>query len=171
MLTAGLALIEQETIGADLTLEDVKNETINSLALGLGDWAEELQLIGKRRNLLEKRLRELVINFIKFTALSDPNSKPAKERILNGVNDKRRVDLSHLSIHELGEGLYWLEVVNLIKREWEIFQKVFGDKTQFKDNADIVNDCPDAHAKTIDLADVALYRRALTRFEEKLARL
>ncbi len=34
---------------------------------------------------------------------------------------------------------------------------------------DLMNDRPDAHAKAIDAADVALYRRELVWLEERLA--
>jgi hypothetical protein len=63
-----------------------------------------------------------------------------------------------------------LELISIIVREWELFQRIFNDRKAFEDNARIVNDRPDAHAKELDLAEVALNRRALSWFEERLAR-
>ncbi|OWZ93038.1 hypothetical protein B9J07_14645 [Sinorhizobium sp. LM21] len=71
----------------------------------------------------------------------------------------------------LSEKLYWLELVAIINKNWGLFERVFGDKSAFADNAKIINDRPDAHAKDLEASDVALHRRALTWFEERLAKI
>lgn len=49
-----------------------------------------------------------------------------------------------------------------------IFERLFGDKKRFQAVMDLVNDRPDTHAKEIDSADVALYRRELSWLESKV---
>jgi hypothetical protein len=57
---------------------------------------------------------------------------------------------------EMLQDLYWLELTALVRREWGVFASIFINKKQFEQHADIVNDRPDAHAKDIDLAEIAL---------------
>jgi hypothetical protein len=139
--------------------------------LSFSDWAEELQVIGKRRNIVERRLREIVFNFLKFSALSSVEGKSAKDRILAALPERRRRELSNFNVDEISQKIYWLELVNLIKREWSLFDKIFGDQQMLLENANLVNDRPDAHAKDVDRADIALYRRSLAWFEDRLSRL
>lgn len=61
-----------------------------------GDWqreAEELAAVGRRRNILEKKLRSTVVNMIRFDSFNSKDKLSAKERILKAVNDKRRKEL------------------------------------------------------------------------------
>lgn len=56
----------------------------------LSEWAEELAVIGKRRNLLEKRLRPIVVNFIRADSLSSADKKSAADRILSIMPESKR---------------------------------------------------------------------------------
>lgn len=138
-----------------------------SLKLAPSDWLEEIQIIGRRRNMIEKKLREVVFNFLRFVSLAD-NSKSSKELILSSFESKRREELSAYKLEEISERIYWRELISAITKNWDVFSKVFHDKRLLTENADLINDRPDAHAKEIDLADVALYRRALDWFEKRL---
>ena len=142
----------------------------NSMTLGLSDWIEEIQLISRRRNLIEKRLREVVFNFIRFVSLNDVN-KNSKDIIISSLDDRRKIELSGYKLEEIAERIYWRELINIVVRNWAIFDKLFHDKKILNQNSELINERPDAHAKNIDLADVALYRRSLDWFERCLERI
>ncbi len=59
-----------------------------------GEWAEDLATIGRKRNVLEKRLRELVLGFLSFDSSHDRNKKPVQERLLQIIPRGRRKDLA-----------------------------------------------------------------------------
>jgi hypothetical protein len=134
----------------------------------LGDWAEELALLGKRRNLIEKKLRALAFNFLRFDSLQ--KGTKTVDRILAALARERREALRHIVSDDIGDALYWLELIQLISKEWDLFSRLFGDKAQFEQCARLINERPDAHAKNLDLADIALHRRALQFFETGLAK-
>lgn len=136
----------------------------------LGEWAEELATIGRRRNLVERKLRGICANFIRYSSLISKDQTSSKGRVLIAVDAKRRSSLQHFELDELVTKLYWLELVSVVKREWALFERIFGDRTLFDQNAEIVNDRPDAHAKDMDVLDRALHRRALEWFEERLSK-
>jgi hypothetical protein len=48
----------------------------------LDDWAENLALIGTQRNILEKKLRQLVLNFLRADSLAAKKRGTTKDRIL-----------------------------------------------------------------------------------------
>ena len=137
----------------------------------LGDWAEDLSVLNKRRNLLEKRLRGIVLNFIRAEAISNKTLPELRSDVLTLVSSRKRVILTNLSAEEMMERLDWLELVQMIGKKWKLFQELFGDKRRFMDDCEIVNERPDAHAKDFDQADFALYRRALSKIEDGLSKL
>jgi hypothetical protein len=137
---------------------------------GLGDWAEELAALGKRRNVLERRLRELVLNFLRFDAMTSGKPGAIKEKVLAIIPESQRESLRHLSAEEAINKFLWSNLTQLICKEWSLFQKMFGDKDQFIRNCDLINDRYDAHAKPSDAADFALYRRALVHLEDRIAK-
>ena len=69
------------------------------------------------------------------------------------------------------EKLDWLELTRVILKRWNLFEGVFGDKKEFEHNCKLINERPDAHAKDLDKADFALYRRAVSQIEDKLNKL
>ncbi|MFK4046435.1 hypothetical protein ACI2KH_15895, partial [Roseomonas mucosa] len=164
MMRSGLAsLREKIDFGqvANLSVTPPKEES------AYGEWAEELATISRRRNIIERRLREMVSNFIRFSSMSS-GGEGAKERILKCINKQRRSELESFNIDKIMGKLYWLEVMAVVKKEWAIFRKIFGDQAQLNEFASIVNDRPDAHAKDLDQFEIAMHRRAVSWFEEKL---
>lgn len=137
----------------------------------LGDWAEDLSVVNKRRNLLEKRLRNITLNFLRFDALNNKALPSLRENILKVVPEGKRLVLSNLTADEVMERLDWLELTRIILRKWPLFEGIFGDKQKFQQNSDLINQRPDAHAKAFDQADFALYRRALSQIEEGVSKL
>lgn len=165
MIREGLSLVFDVQDESVIDESPYEQEQMNS---GYEEWADELALIGKRRNILERKLRSIVLNFIRQDSLLN-NAKPfAKERILKRIEEKRRKQFENLLPEELMEKLLWPELSTIIEKEWSLFERIFGDKNQFTLNASLINDRFDAHAKSADLADIALYRRALTWFESHI---
>jgi hypothetical protein len=133
-----------------------------------GIWADELAMIGKRRNILEKALRDTILNFYKFDSLKHKEKGTTQKRILDGIPSERRDKLSALGPHDIMPKLYWLDLCQIVKRDWDLFGPLFNDKNAFESSCVIVNERPDAHAKELDYADIALHKRALKWFEEKI---
>jgi hypothetical protein len=138
---------------------------------GLGEWAEELAAIGKRRNLLERRLREVALNFLHFDAMNTGRLPEVKDRVSAILPDSRRQAFKHLTAEEVIGKFLWTDLYKLVSSEWNLFSKVFGDRDQFLRNCEIINDRFDAHAKPADAADFALYRRSLLYIEDRIAKL
>jgi hypothetical protein len=136
----------------------------------LDEWADELAVINALRNKIEKRLRSVVVNFIRFSALQNPRDRSLGERIASVLSADRRSRLGPLTPDELIEKFNWSDLVGLIEREWPIFSPLFHDKAALTTNGRLVNDRFDAHAKDADKADLALYRRAVRWFEECLSK-
>lgn len=126
-------------------------------------WAEELSVINKRRNLLERDLR----SFVRFS-LKASGSK-LHEAVIDSVPEHRRQHLRGLTGDALMSGLYWIELKSVIRRHWELFEQTLGDKARFSNTMDLLNDRPDAHAKPIDAADLALQRRELEWLERRIS--
>ncbi|MCP1196015.1 AAA-like domain-containing protein [Acetobacter senegalensis] len=136
----------------------------------VSEWAEELAGISYRRNTMERALRSLVINFLRMSALSSKSSPSAKSALLSVIPQNRRSELEPFNLDTIAEKLYWIELVAVINKHWQLFERIFGDKTAFNDNASVVNDRPDAHAKHLEPSDVALHRRALRWLDERITR-
>ena len=155
------------SVGEIVTLKERETRTKGTL----GDWAEDLSVLNKRRNLLEKRLRSIVLNFIRAEAIGNKTLPELRSDVLTLVSSRKRVMLSNLNAEEMMERLDWLELVQIIGKKWKLFQELFGDKRRFMSDCEIVNERPDAHAKEFDQADFALYRRALSKIEVGLSKL
>lgn len=137
---------------------------------GLTEWAEELAALGMRRNILERRLRELALNFLRFNALSAGKPGDAKERALSILPESQRESFKHLSAEEVFGRFLWTDLSKLVAKEWSLFSRLLGDKEKFISNCEVINDRYDAHAKEADAADFALYRRSLTFLEERISK-
>lgn len=141
---------------------------------GLREWAEELATLGSRRNVLERRLRSILVNFVRFDHLRDAadTTSTIRGRLLKGVDQNKRQQLQHLPAEDIVLRFTWKELTELIQgREWSLFEKIFGDKKKFREMSELINDRFDAHAKDADLADIALYRRALSHLEGRVEKI
>lgn len=165
-----------------LALEMLAEEGDSSLAVDkisqpaeaqnlLNEWAEELAGISYRRNMMERSLRSIVINFLRVSALSSREGQSAKSVLLAALSDRRRSEMEPFNLEAIAEKLYWLELVAVINKNWILFERVFGDKSAFGENARIVNDRPDAHAKNLEPSDIAMHRRALQWLDERITKL
>lgn len=132
------------------------------------EWADELAILNRERNNLEKKLRGIAINFIRLDSLTNKNRGSATDRILKAIPTEKRDQFNSLSPEQIVEKYHWLELVKLIEKEWTIFEKLFNDKNAFNVNSSVVNQRLDAHAKDADRADVALQRNAIRWFDDKI---
>jgi hypothetical protein len=138
----------------------------DSLVLLPEEWAEELSVINRRRNLAERKLREFIHFGLKLTSAKGENWA---DKALRALPDRQRTELAALSGDALLGKLYWKDLGAIIVKHWPSFESTIGDKKRFETAMDLLNDRPDAHAKTSDAADIALYRRELTWLEDRLA--
>jgi hypothetical protein len=162
MLQKGLKLYIEKT--KDITAPK-KSELIYS---NMQDWAEDLALISVSRNILEKKLRAAVLNFLRFDQLSGKSGADFFGRISKVISEQKRNQFRHLSPEELFEKYTWTELTQLIEREWPLFHKLFNDKPKFRQNAEVINKRYDAHAKEASKADIALYRQCIDWFTDCL---
>jgi hypothetical protein len=169
MLRLGFAIhLEERTISPPAVVPVISVAPERS---EIDEWADELAVINRRRNLLEKRLRSIFLNFIRVDHLKTKTGNSVAARILGLLSADRQKKLQNRSAEECVEGLFWKELVELIcDKEWSLFGQLMGDKTRFRQNCDLINDRPDAHAKTVDAADLALYRRSLKTVEDLIAK-
>jgi len=136
-----------------------------TLHLEESEWAEELASINKRRNILERRLREFVRFGLKFSA---KKTTAWSESIRQALSAKRKSELSGLSGEQLLNRLYWSDLSPVFLSSWDVFSDIFQDKAAFVAAMKTLNERPDAHAKEIDLADLALLRRHLQWLESRV---
>ena len=95
-----------------------------------GEWADELAIIGRRRNLIENKIRGICTNFIRYTSLGD-QTKPAKERILICLDAKRRQQLNTFDLDTITNKLFWLELAAIIKKEWALLDVFLAIRSNF----------------------------------------
>jgi hypothetical protein len=164
MIRAGLAALTEQNSSSQ-TLPEPK-EAAMQLLLVPEEWAEELSVINRRRSIVERKLREFIHFSLKMAA---PAGENWVDKVLKSLAERQRTELASLSGDALLNKLYWKELGAVIIKHWQSFEKVFGDKKRFELAMELLNDRPDAHAKPIDAADVALYRRELVWLEERLA--
>lgn len=137
-----------------------------NLTLSTEEWAEELGVISRRRNSIERKMREFIHFALKIFAKKGENWA---DNVLKSLPETQRSELSHLSGDAMLGKLYWKGLGVIIIKNWEAFEKILGDKRRFEAAMDLVNDRPESHAKSVDAADIALYRRELTWLEERLS--
>lgn len=143
--------------------EDTAVQVVN---LELNEWADEIAVVSKRRNILEKNLRTLALNFIRADCLR--SGKKPKDVALSVIPSKFHPEYSALGAEDVFARYAWTNLVQLVIKEWSLFGQIFGDQKNFKHCCDIINDRYDAHAKEADMADFALYRRCLSSVESML---
>lgn len=136
------------------------------LTLGNEEWTEELAIINRRRNILERKLRQFIQVALK---LSTPKGSSWTEKVLSSLPEGQRSLLGPLSGDQMMEKLFWKDISQILKNNWPVFESTLGDKAKLESAIILLNDRPDTHAKPIDAADVALYRRELSWLEDRLA--
>jgi hypothetical protein len=165
MVVQGLELLRRSLAEDAMTQSTVGLEPVG-LGLDEGEWAEELASIGRRRNILERKTREFIRVVLK---MSLPAGRQWANTVLSSLDSRRRAECAGLAPDTLMSKLYWIELSSIIRREWIHFERFFEDKKRLQNAFLLLNERPDAHAKDVDLADVALQRRELTWLEQRIA--
>lgn len=137
-------------------------------AAGEEEWAELLSEVSHRRNVLERSLRDLVLTVIRVEVGKKDDGRTPADVVLAALPSERRSLLAGKGASGVIKRTFWPELINIIKKNWPMFERVFLDRKQLELQGDIVNDRPDTHAKDFDGADLALQRRAISWFEERI---
>jgi hypothetical protein len=171
MMKEGLKLYLDQKQTAPVVVDHKKSSSLETGKIAietLDEWADELALINKRRNVLEKKLRSIVLNFIRYDSLQAKQKGTLVNRVLKVVEEQRRTKYAQFPAEEIIEKYLWSDLTKLVEKEWALFEKIFGDKKEFTLNCSVINERFDAHAKAADMADLALYRRSLKWMEDNL---
>lgn len=168
MMREGVKLLNELEDETDSLPQPDDNEAKKIYFDTYDEWADELAILNRERNNLEKKLRAIVINFIRQDSLINSNKGSATHRILKAIPSERRDQFNSLSPEQIIEKFHWLELIKLVEKEWSIFEKLFNDKNQFSVNSSTINQRLDAHAKDADKADVALQRNAIRWLDDKI---
>ncbi len=164
LVSINKGLVSAGTARVKAPLQTVATPQHDRLEVSDDVWAEELAVLNRRRNTLEASIR----NLIRFTLKSDGSKETWVSRVLKCLPDQRRQALSSYSSGALMAQLYWKELGSIIVKNWISFERVLGDRNRFENAMEILNDRPDAHAKNIDLAELALHRRELSWLESRV---
>jgi hypothetical protein len=169
----GYGLIQSSESGYTFNLESLaellrKQHFYERLNLTI---EEKIQEISTRRVRLEKDLRSIVKNALKIVV----GSKKATAQVLAAVPEHRRGALDGFGVNELldrdSSPLFFLELINIIKREWSHLEHVFSDeKSYIVLILEYINKHgrPEAHAKSIDNDTFAQLRIYFTYMENKI---
>ena len=166
----GYGLIQKSENGYAFNLEAIaellktkhKHEKVN---LSNEDMVQE---VSTRRNILEKTLRSMTRNVLKISL----GPTKAASAVVAAVPESRRPALIGQSINSLLDRdqspLFFLELINIIKREWVSFEKSFEvDKTKFILMLEEINNYgrPEAHAKNLTKDDFTQLRLYFNKLE------
>ena len=75
---------------------------------GLTDWAEDLATLGVRRNVVEKKLRGITLNFLRVDAMTKGHLDDLRQVTMKPCSEGRRRQLSGLPLDDLVQKLTWL---------------------------------------------------------------
>lgn len=132
---------------------------------------DKQQEISLRRNRLEKKLRETCKNVLKIYY-----GNKAIDKVLSALQEKRRQTLNsntlETMLHPTKSPLFFIEIMNLVTREWGCFSNVFDpiEKSRFVFMMEDINKLrADAHAKDIEMHDFEQIRLHFEKFEKVLS--
>jgi len=147
----GLVNMEDEQYYFKLRIiEDFIVQTSSTPRLGLST-EEKWETISKRRNPLEKKLRNLAALILKAHY-----GNSYKEKFLRVINEKRRSKLENLTLEEIFQSHYlFFDLMQLYVKEFNLFQNVFENQSnKFYSSMQHINEFRiDAHAKDISEDD------------------
>ena len=132
------------------------------------EWADLLGEVSRQRNIVERRLREFTLTVLRAHCAQRNDGKKPTDLLLAAVPLERREKFKALSSAALAKKLFLLELANVVRKNWVQFEDHFNDRKKFDLYIDIMNDRPDAHAKELDGADLALQRRAMDWVDERI---
>jgi len=121
--------------------------------------------ISLRRNKIERKLRILLKQSLKLFY-----GKNCMSKLLDSIPSNRREILNIYSFENVWENLYFSDLIKIIDKNWENYQKWFStDKNNVLFWLNHINDFRiDAHAKSIKDDDLIYLRTCFSRMEEHL---
>lgn len=137
---------------------------------GEEEWAEMLSEVSLRRNVEERRLRELILIVVRSECAAQGAQKKPADVLRAALPASRREYNESLGASQLMRTLYWSDLLQVVRKNWRWFEQLFADRSKFDMWGEIVNDRPDAHAKDLDGAELALQRRAIDWFARAIDR-
>ena len=139
-------------------------------SVGEEQWAEMLSEVSLRRNMVERQLRDLILVVTRTECAGQDSQRKPAEVIRAALPAERRVDAEGKSAAQLLKSLYWVDLLQIVRKNWRWYERLFADRAKFDLWGEIVNDRPDAHAKELDGAELALQRRAIDWFSSAIER-
>ena len=133
------------------------------------EWSDLLGEVSRLRNKLERELRELVATTMRVKLAESKDGRRPSDVLVSALPAERREQFSKSNTREILKSMYWSDIVNVIRKNWRWFEAMFVDRKQMDLHAEIINERPDAHAKEIDAADLALQRRSILWFSERVS--
>lgn len=131
---------------------------------------EKVEEVGRRRNALEKQLRSVIRSALKLS-----HGKKATDVVIASLPEARRDTLRGRPLEHLlskdDSPLYFLDLINIIKREWDTLKNAFDmDKNKAVLMLEEINRIgrPDAHAKSISKDDFDQLRIYFNKLESIL---
>lgn len=106
MIKEGLSLIFDEKNEKDSEEQMITNNNFEKSSIE--EWADELAIVNRRRNILEKKLRSIVLNFLRYDSLQDKSKTNPHDRIIKKVDERRRKQIERLGPDELIENFFGL---------------------------------------------------------------
>ena len=147
-------------------IEDYIIQTSSIVKLGLS-LDKKWEAISKRRNPLEKKLRNLAVIILKANYGNN-----YKQKFLSVVDDRRKSKLENLTIEEIFQSHYlFFDISQLYVKEFKLFQNVFENQSnKFYSAMQHINEFRvDAHAKEISEEDYQMIMLEFRWLEKCLA--
>lgn len=169
----GYGLLQQSSDGFTFNIESIKDfleKKTKYQRLNLTN-EEKIDEVSQRRNKIEKSLRTVLKNALRQSF----GKKKAREKALSAIPTSRRDLLEttdiEIVLHKDKSPLYFLDLKNLISKEWDTFKNIFDmEKNKVMVILDDINSCgrPDAHAKCINSDDFKQLRLHFKKLEDIL---
>jgi hypothetical protein len=115
------------------------------------EWETTIAEISRRRNQIELRLRNLMMEGLRFA-----HGNRAASITLGCLPQQRRDILTQYAYREVWQELYFSELIEILKKQWAVFQNRFAeDRDVVLRYLDQVNRArADAHAKVLAEEDI-----------------
>lgn len=166
----GYGIVKEERGNFYITInaiyEYIKTNTNQNIAIAStkeSKWA----IVSVRRNKLEEKLRNIITAAYKIKFGRD-----IKAEMLKCISENRKTEanLHYLELNTLiRDFLLFSDLKALILRNWDLFEKLFNDKSMLITYLDFINQNRiDAHSKDIDEDNFAVLNIAFNWFDKKL---
>lgn len=121
--------------------------------------------ISRRRNTIEKKLRVVLRDGLKFK-----HGKKGADALLRALPQTRREVVARFSYEDVWEHLFFDELTLVLEQEWDAFQNWFSEPLDevLRWMNHVNKSRSDAHAKSIGKDDLAYLRICFSRLEEKV---